>query len=137
MLGFDVWYKRLADDVELAAVSGEQSRILLTRDVDLLKRSKVVRGFYMHSDRPHEQLRDVVRRFDLLDSIRPFSRCMHCNGLLERVAKEMVEDRLPPHTRATKHEFSVCAECGKVYWKGSHHERMLGWINDLRTEIPT
>jgi uncharacterized protein with PIN domain len=74
----------------------------------------------------------VVSRFDLIHLIRPFSRCMHCNGKLERVAKEDVLERLPPHTRATKEEFSVCAECGKVYWKGSHHARMLGWIADLR-----
>jgi uncharacterized protein with PIN domain/sulfur carrier protein ThiS len=132
MLGFDVWYSRYADDELLASVTHDEQRILLTRDVDLLKRNKVTRGYYVRSDQPHEQLQDVVTRFDLLENIQPFSRCMHCNARLEPVAKEEVLDRLPPHTKATKNEFSVCAGCGKIYWKGSHHARMLGWIDELR-----
>jgi uncharacterized protein with PIN domain len=131
MLGFDTWYERDIDDVRLAEISAAEGRILLTRDVELLKRSKVARGFYVRADIPREQLRDVVTRFDLLDTTAPFSRCMHCNGILRRVSKEAVEDELPPHTRATKHEFSRCSDCRKVYWKGSHHERMFAWINEL------
>lgn len=131
MLGFDVWHQTCADDARLAEVSAAETRTLLTRDLDLLKRANVERGYFIRSGDPHTQLRDVVTRFDLGDSIRPFTRCMSCNGLLERVPKQAVEDRLPPHTRATKEEFSVCRACGKIYWKGSHHARMRTWIEAL------
>jgi uncharacterized protein with PIN domain len=132
MLGFDTWYETCADDVKLADVSSSEGRALLTRDVELLKRSKVVRGYFVRSDKPREQLRDVVIRFDLLDATAPFSRCMSCNGVLARVSKDDVIDELPPHTRETKNEFSRCPDCRKIYWKGSHQSRMLGWIEELR-----
>jgi uncharacterized protein with PIN domain len=131
MLGFDSWYRALADDAELAKVAGSEHRVLLTRDAGLLKRRAVERGYFVRSDKPLDQLREVNARFDLAKSAKPFSRCMECNGELRPVAKQDVEDLLPPHTRATKTEFSRCANCGRIYWRGSHYERMLGWIAEL------
>ena len=131
MLGFDVWYQALADDVELAGVCAAEHRILLTRDIGLLKRREVERGYFVRSDRPHEQLREVATRYLLSPHIAAFSRCMSCNGLLQPVSKESVLHLLPPHTRATKEEFSRCEDCEKIYWKGSHHAQMRRWIEDL------
>lgn len=131
MLGFDTWYERNADDPLLAAVSRDQNRLLLTRDVGLLKRRDVTKGYCVRSDKPHEQLREVVTRFGLRERISPFARCMDCNGQLLPVPKHEVEPLLPPHTRETKQEFSRCAVCGKIFWRGSHHTRMLHWIDAL------
>jgi uncharacterized protein with PIN domain len=131
MLGFDTWYSRVADDVALARISSTEHRILLTRDVGLLKRREVEQGRLIRSHKPHDQLREVVLSFGLLHRIAPFTRCMECNGLLVSASKEEVLDRLPPHTRLTKDQFSLCLDCGKVYWRGSHHARMLGWISQL------
>jgi uncharacterized protein with PIN domain len=131
MLGFDTWYQRDADDITLAHVSSSEGRILLTRDIGLLKRKEVERGRFIRPDKPHDQLRTVVIGFGLLPHIAPFTRCMDCNGLLLPASKEEVLHLLPPHTRATKEQFSRCPECGKVYWRGSHHARMLQWIEQL------
>lgn len=131
MLGFDVWYDRYADDPQLARVSHEEDRLLLTRDVGLLKRKEVERGSFVRAHKPHDQLRDVIRRYGLSARIAPFTRCMDCNGVLESVGKTEVEHLLPPHTKATKNEFSRCTECGKVYWKGSHHAAMLNLIERI------
>ena len=131
MLGFDVWYQQLADDVQLAAVCSAEERVLLTRDVGLLKRKEIERGRLIRSDRPHAQLREVATRYLLHPHLCPFTRCMSCNGLLQKVTKESVFELLPPHTRATKEDFSRCESCGKVYWKGSHHAVMRLWIGDL------
>lgn len=131
MTGFDCWYEREADDVKLAGVASSEHRLLLTRDVGLLKRREVDRGYCVRSDKPQEQLREVVGRFGLRDRLRPFQRCMDCNGELVPVLKEDVADVIPPHTRATKDVFSRCVGCGKIFWRGSHHARMLGWIEDL------
>jgi len=131
MIGFDCWYERDADDVKLASVASSEHRLLLTRDVGLLKRREVDRGYCVRADKPQEQLREVVGRFGLQDRLRPFQRCMDCNGELVPVLKEEVADLLPPHTRATRDIFSRCAACGKIFWRGSHHARMLGWIEDL------
>jgi uncharacterized protein with PIN domain len=137
MLGFDTWYDRIADDPELAAVSSSQQRVLLTRDVGLLKRREVEIGYCVRSDKPHDQLREVWRRFALGARFVPFSRCMDCNGPLRPVSKNEVADVLPPHTRETKEQFSRCSDCGKIYWRGSHHARMLGWIAELTECAPS
>jgi uncharacterized protein with PIN domain len=131
MLGFDCWYDRYADDVLLAQVSSREDRTLLTRDVGLLKRREVEHGCFIRSHKPHDQLREVSFRYGLAAHIAPFTRCMSCNGVLDRVEKALVEHLLPPHTRETKDEFSRCRECGRIYWKGSHHARMLTWIEQL------
>ncbi|MGH9632356.1 MAG: Mut7-C RNAse domain-containing protein [Bryobacteraceae bacterium] len=134
MLGFDTWYDRFVDDAALAAIAGGEHRVLLTRDVALLKRREVEQGYCVRCHKPHDQLREVSHRFALQPRFAPFRRCMNCNGQLYPVSKEEVADLLPPHTRETKTEFSRCSECRKVFWRGSHHARMLGWIEELAAE---
>ena len=63
-------------------------------------------------------------RADLHQSVRPFRRCIHCNGTIHPADKAAVLDRLEPLTRRYFDEFYRCAVCGKVYWKGSHYEHM-------------
>lgn len=128
MLGFDTLYRNDYNDRELAAISHEQGRILLTRDVGLLKRGAITHGYYVRETESRRQLREIVRRFDLAGSIAPFERCMRCNGLLEPVAKEEVAERIPPQTRAHHHAFQICRSCGRVYWKGTHYRRMQKFI---------
>lgn len=137
MLGFDTWYDRFADDTQLAAVSSTEHRLLLTRDVGLLKRRDIEEGYCVRSDKPRDQLRELTARFALASRFAPFERCMHCNARLERVSKAEVDPLLPPHTRETKNEFSRCPDCGKIYWRGSHHARMLGWIEELTADSAT
>ena len=87
MLGFDSWYDRTADDVLLATVSNREHRVLLTRDIGLLKRRDVRSGYCVRNDNPRDQLREVVRRFALHTQFNPFRRCMDCNGRLFRCRK--------------------------------------------------
>jgi uncharacterized protein with PIN domain len=136
MLGFDTSYDRFANDALLASVAATESRVLLTRDVGLLKRREVGIGYCVRSDKPHDQLREVTRRFALSSRISAFSRCMDCNGMLCAVQKDEIADLLPPHTRETKNEFSRCSSCRKIFWRGSHHARMLGWIEQLKARSP-
>ena len=134
MLGFDTWYERFADDPQLASVASSENRVLLTRDVGLLKRREVQAGYCVRSQKPHEQLREVARRFALQPHFTPFQRCMECNAPLDPVSKAEISHLLPPHTRETKSEFSQCRHCRKIYWRGSHHARMLGWIEELAAQ---
>ncbi len=133
MLGFDTWYRRDAADDLLAAVAAAERRILLTRDRGLLKRSVVRRGAFVRSDRPVEQLEEVVRRFALVDRWQPFGRCLRCNTPLVATSREEVLDRLQPLTRIHYDDFRRCPGCDAVYWKGSHHARMARLIERVRT----
>lgn len=136
MLGFDALYRNDYDDAELACISRDDHRILLTRDRGLLKRSMVTHGHYVRETSPRQQLVEVVQHFDLFRLIEPFSRCIKCNGPLEAVDKAAVSDRLMPMTQQHFHEFRRCTECGQIYWKGSHHQRMEQLIDHVMAHQP-
>lgn len=136
MLGFDTLYRNDYEDSELARVSRDEHRILLTRDRGLLKRSMVKHGHYVRETNPRRQLVEVVRHFDLFSSIEPFSRCVSCNGLVETVDKEAITDRLMPQTQQHYDEFHRCTECEQLYWKGSHYERMAQLVEHVLAQEP-
>lgn len=137
MLGFDTLYRNDYDDVELACISRDEHRILLTRDRGLLKRSMVTHGHYVRATNPRQQLVEVVLHFDLFRLIEPFSRCIKCNASLEVVDKAAISDQLMPMTRQHYEEFRRCIECGQVYWKGSHHQRMEQLIDYVMAQQPS
>lgn len=132
MLGFDtLWRNDYADDV-LARLSREEQRILLTRDIGVLKRSEVIHGYFPRETDPSQQLVEVVRRFQLSAHMRPFSRCIACNGALAAASPEEVQGRVPERVQATFTRFQQCPECKRVFWAGSHHTRMQAIIDKLR-----
>lgn len=131
MLGLDTVYRSDYTDAEIVRISVEERRIVLTRDRGILKTKQVTHGYWVRSSRPEEQLREVFRRFDLAAKVKPFERCMVCNGVLEGVEKQAVLSRLPKKTATYYDEFYRCGECGKVYWKGSHYERMKKSVRNV------
>jgi len=131
MLGFDTLYRNDYQDEEVARISADEKRILLTRDRGLLKRTIVTRGYCLRATDPSGQLVEVLRHFDLIPSISPFRRCMHCNSLLQKTEKELVSDRLLPQTKRHYHEFFICPHCARIYWKGSHYRRMWRFIESV------
>ncbi len=131
MLGFDAIYRNVYDDVELAEISSRDNRILLTRDRGLLKRGEVIYGYWVRETAPRKQLREVVQRYSLETLTRPFERCIHCNQLLRPASKQEVRDRLPARTAEQFDEFTTCDCCRKVYWRGSHFERMKQLLADV------
>ena len=118
MLGFDSAYRNDCRDEELAHISADQQRTLLSRDRGLLKRSLVTRGYLVREPQPRAQLLEVLRRFNLSGSVAPFRRCLACNTLLQAVPKDLIGHRLPPETRKHYDEFHVCPGCNRLYWTG-------------------
>ncbi len=137
MLGFDTWYRNHADDDELAQRSAGEDRILLTRDRGLLKRGIVLRGAFVRSDRPREQLAEIGHRFELGPRVRPFTRCIRCNGVLVDAGRAEVEGRVPPYTFRTHDAYGICPDCSSIYWKGTHHERMSRLIESTIEMVTT
>jgi len=131
MIGFDTLYRNDYGDEDLARISGEEHRILLTRDRGLLKRSAVTQGYCIREAHARRQLAEVVRRFDLAGSMAPFTRCLMCNEPLRDRAKQEVAERMPPVSRAHYDEVRECPRCGRLFWNGSHYRRMRGMIQEL------
>lgn len=124
MLGLDTRYSNDQDDHELAEIAGAEGRVLLTRDVGLLKRSAVVYGAFVRATHPEAQLLEVAQRFDLRRHVAAFQRCIRCNGETQPVAKADILEQLQPKTRRYYDEFWRCERCGQIYWRGSHVSQM-------------
>jgi uncharacterized protein with PIN domain len=120
LLGFDTQYDNQLDDRALVRLSVADHRILLTRDVGLLKHRALTHAHFVRSSRPERQLREVVKALDLGGQVNPFSRCMKCNGRLRKVARRSVEAVVPAAVLARARRFVRCIECCRVYWEGSH-----------------
>jgi len=111
-------------DADIAKTAARDRRIVLTRDVGLLKRNTVRHGYWVRQTAPEPQLAELLGRFGLVSRMAPFTRCTRCNATLIPADVEAVTDRLPPRTRASYQKFHQCPGCGRVYWQGSHYERL-------------
>lgn len=133
LVGLDAAYANDGDDDELIELANAAARVLLTKDRGLLKRRRLWLGAYVRGDRPDEQLADVLDRF--APPLAPWTRCLACNGPLSPVPKPSVEHRLLPGTRRTYQDFSRCAECGKVYWRGAHSRKLAAVVESARARL--
>jgi len=131
MLGFNTLYRNDYSDQQLTEISANEGRILLTRDRGLLKRRQITYGHYIYEIQPRRQLAEVVRYFRLTSEVKPFSRCIRCNGDIRPVSREEVLSKLPRRVAAGCHRFWHCPQCGKVYWEGTHVQRMRQMIDGL------
>jgi uncharacterized protein with PIN domain len=134
MLGFDCLYSVKATDPGLAAASNQGGRILLTRDRELLKRNDVSLGAFVRATEPRRQLRETVRRWQLAGDAAPLTRCIACNGRLERATMEQVGNRVPANVRSRGGPLLRCHACGRVYWHGSHVDNMQELVDWALTE---
>jgi uncharacterized protein len=134
MLGFDVFYRNDYADCDIIAISLDEGRTILTRDRRLLFTKVVTRGYWLRSTEPEKQCREVLERFDLYSQIKPFSRCLLCNGAIEAVDQSRIIDQLEPRTKRHFDVFHRCTQCGKLYWKGSHFDRMTQMLTRLQRE---
>lgn len=120
--GVDTAYHNDRDDPALVEQANAERRVLLTQDRGLLMRRRLWMGAYVRGSQPDDQLADVLERF--APPLRPWTRCTACNGLLDAVAKAEVEHLLRPGTRRTYDTFARCRDCGHVYWRGAHGDRL-------------
>lgn len=131
MLGFDCLFYGHCSDQRLVDISLRQQRLLLTRDLGLLKRKALTHAYYVRATKPRKQIEEIVHKLQLQGNFQPFTRCTVCNGKLEKVEKQEVWQRLPENSRSAFNEFSRCRDCKRVYWKGSHYQRMQRLISEL------
>jgi hypothetical protein len=131
LLGFDTSFKNDYDDNCIVADSVKEKRIILTRDIGLLKRGAATHGLWIRNDDPKKQLTEVIERLQLQNSFKPFSRCSVCNSQLKLVEKSEIQNKLQADTFETYDEFWQCAGCRKIYWEGSHYDRILEWLDRM------
>ncbi|MFZ5512654.1 MAG: Mut7-C RNAse domain-containing protein [Pseudomonadota bacterium] len=131
MSGFDTLYDNHFHDNDIVAIAVRDSRIVLTRDRELLKRRDITHGCYVRALKPAQQLREIFERLDLARSARPLTLCLHCNAPLRDIDKAQVVEQLPPSVRERYDRFTTCDVCRRVFWEGSHWRHMRALLDEL------
>lgn len=131
LFGFDTLYRNDYSDREIIRQAGREKRFILTRDVGLLKVKEVSRGYGVRKTDPQAQLREVLTIFRLYSRIRPFRFCLECNGRLVPVKKKEIASQLLPGTEKYFQRFRRCLQCQKIYWPGSHYQKMERFIQQV------
>jgi len=127
-MGYDTAYPEPGPDRSLIERARAEDRILLTRDKELA--SRVPGSVQIRSDDLEEQIREVAERLPLR-LVDPLSRCSLCNEVLVSAVPEDVKGLVPEGVRVRHHTFWRCPSCGRVYWQGSHWDKMIARLHDL------
>lgn len=135
-LGLDTAYDRCWTDERIAEIAEAEGRVVLSRDRALLKRSCIAHGRLVRANLPDDQLREVLALYPIPSEAVRFSRCLRCNVLLRPVEKAAILHRLEPRTKRYYHRFQMCPSCERIYWPGSHQERMLERYARLGLSFP-
>lgn len=100
-------------------------RIVLTRATAVRKRCANRGHLFIRDNDPWRQMRQVVRelKIDAAD-LKPFSRCLDCNRRIRAVERLTIRCCVPDYVWQRHTSFQACDHCRRIYWPGSHHQRM-------------
>jgi uncharacterized protein with PIN domain len=130
-LGYDTLFQLTIEDGELVALALKENRIILSRDTKLSRFKIKDKYLLIQSERPLEQLKQVIAHFKLkIEKDLFFSRCLVCNQVLQKVDKEKIKDRLYPYIYQTQENFVYCPVCDRIYWSGTHVEKMTKKLSE-------
>jgi uncharacterized protein len=130
LMGYDAAYWRDGSDEALIAAAQEADRLIVTRDRALARR-RGVRAVLIAAEALDEQI--VEARTALGGSPAPFTRCSECGGELTDLSRAAARDLVPPYVWQTQTQFSRCALCGRVYWKGTHWPALQRRLAQVQT----
>jgi len=131
ILGFDVLFFNKIEDKDLLDIAKKESRILLSRDTELIERAYPVKSLFIESDDWREQVEQVLEELNLWEQVKPLSRCIECNDKLNDLPKKRAKNLVAPFVYEQVNSFSICPGCGRVFWKGTHHKDMELKIKEI------
>jgi uncharacterized protein with PIN domain len=122
ILGYDALFDTSLNDNELVRLARAEDRVLLTRDHELAQR-RGVQTLLIHDEELDGQIHQVLADLDL-EPAQAFSRCPVCNEPLEPLDPQAARARVPAYVARTQRTFKICPVCQRVYWRGTHWQRM-------------
>lgn len=139
LLGFDTFYTadEITDD-DILTIASSENRILITRDKEMVfhARKKLIPVLYLESTDLNDQLITVLNHTDAqIDDDLVLTRCSICNAGLRPVEKKQIAERVPKKVFEFQDEFFFCTHCGKIYWKGSHYQKICAKIESLKKHL--
>jgi len=138
MLGHDVEYTGSLNDKALIEKAKKESRILLTRDLELYQQAigRGAEAFLIESPNQTANLVKLARRFRFqLEIDVKISRCPKCNTQIKPVSKASIIDKIPKTTASNYEQFWKCLGCGQVYWRGAHWKRIDRTLTEAKRTL--
>jgi hypothetical protein len=133
LLGYDTEYAADFSDSEIIARAESEGRIILTRDVSLMKQKRCRYCIFVRSDHWREQLKQVYVEAGLnCSSI--LTVCSACNYPLEAVDKDLIQFLVPPYVYKTREKFSKCGNCLRIFWSATHVNHIVEELENLKKE---
>ncbi len=131
ILGFDALYFSKIEDSDLLVLAQKEGRVLLSRDNGLIGKSRNIKTLFIESEDWNTQVEQVLNEFELWDDVSPYSRCIECNVELKDLPKKKARNLVTPFVFEQAESFALCPECGRVFWKGTHHKDMEFKIEEI------
>jgi len=132
--GYDTVFYNSANLDKLIEIASKEGRMILTRNSGFIKKKKKtfeekgIPFLLLTSDRVEDQLKGVAANFKLNLKGNPFTLCIDCNKPLVKISKEDVAGKVPEFVYQNYNKFVQCSNCKKIFWGGTHKERMEGII---------
>ncbi len=138
ILGYDTLYDNQIEDDDLILRCAAEGRIALTRDVRLTQRSRLQHAILISDDSLLLQIQEVLNTIgEQVDPERVLSRCVECNDRIQTLSREAVRDRVPAYVFEKQSHFRGCPTCCRIYWGGTHRERILERLAPLLPDVDT
>ena len=129
ILGYDTSYDAALAESEFVKRAVRESRLVLTRDGGLSGRWTLPSCLHLEGERTYDQLRQVISELNLpITDYKIFTLCLKCNKPLGEIHKGEARGRVPAFVYRTKDHFFSCPDCGRLYWRGTHHDLVRGII---------
>ncbi len=114
------------DDAEIYVIAQADKRKLLTRDHHFLEMSGANETVcHLKSNSLTGCIHEVTKKLTINWLNNPFSRCLVCNSLFIDATDPTLLKTVPEEVKKSEVHISYCEACQKLYWQGSHSERML------------
>jgi uncharacterized protein with PIN domain len=125
VLGYDAVYWREGNLEGAFKTAQSEDRVLLTRSRKIPETLREFQMVLIEANDPREQLRETLAKLHLRPGAEKFcSRCLVCNQELHPIPKEEAEKKVPDFIYRSYDSFHVCPRCHRLYWPGTHCERM-------------
>ncbi|KKM76107.1 hypothetical protein LCGC14_1383530 [marine sediment metagenome] len=139
LLGYDSFYSSNMEDDKIIQLAKKENRILITKDVPLTQKAKKqqILTVQITSDDEIEQFLQINEKtsFGKCTVGGDNSRCPVCNGELQHIEKKDVSDKVPKGVLEKIDNFWNCTNCYKIYWEGTHIERLQKFVDELNEKL--
>ena len=123
LLGYDTKVIKAISLLNLIRIAKKERRIIVTRSREVLNHPLEFERIFIHSNDLEGQLQEL-KPWLVCDENYMFTRCPEDNELLKDIKKEKIIELIPERVALLYDEFKICQKCGRVYWKGTHYQKI-------------